>query len=66
MLFGRFYIKNNHTNYNSYFPLKFKCLTGKNIFIRAFGASVSSEIFLSQQVSVMSKTVISSDFLFKV
>ena len=47
MLFGRFYIKNYHANYNSYFPLKVKGLTGKNIFIHAqtaFGAIVSHEI----------------------
>ena len=31
MRFGRFYIKNYHANYNSYFPLKIKGLTGKNI-----------------------------------
>ena len=35
MLFGRFYIKNYHANYNSYFPQKVKGLTGKNIFIHA-------------------------------
>ena len=43
MLFGRFYIKNYHTNYNSYFPLEVKGLTGKNICIHAetaFGAIV--------------------------
>ena len=34
-LFGRFYIKNYHANFNSYFALKVKGLTGKNIFIHA-------------------------------
>ena len=29
------YIKNNHANYKSYFPLEVKGLTGKNIFIHA-------------------------------
>ena len=31
MLFGKFYIKNYHANFNSYFSLKVKGLTGKNI-----------------------------------
>ena len=35
MLFGRFYIKNYYANYNSYFPLKVKGLTGKSIFLHA-------------------------------
>ena len=35
ILFGRFYIKNYHANYNSYFPLKVKGLSGKNILIHA-------------------------------
>ena len=35
MPFGKFYIKNYHANYNSYFPLKVKGLTGKNIFINS-------------------------------
>ena len=32
MLSGKFYIKNYHAIYNSYFPLKVKGLTG-NIFL---------------------------------
>ena len=35
MLFGRFYFNNYHANYNSYFPLKVKGLTRKNIFIHS-------------------------------
>ena len=35
MLFGRFYIKNYHANYNSYFPLEVKGFSGKAIFIHA-------------------------------
>ena len=35
LLFSRFYSKNCHANYNPYFPLKVKGLTGKNIFTYA-------------------------------
>ena len=46
MVFGRFYIKNYHANYNSYFPLKVKGLTGKNI-----GYQVSKLGYLCPQYS---------------
>jgi len=46
MLFGKFYIKNYHANYDSYFPLKVKSFTGKNIFKHSQRLSVEPVILM--------------------
>ena len=55
MLLCRFYIKNYYANYNSYFPVEVKGLTGRNMFIQytcsetAFGAIVFLMNFVLSQ-----------------
>ena len=48
MLFGRFYIKNYHANYNSYFPLKVKGLIVEKIFLCMH---IAQRLLLEQSVS---------------
>ena len=41
-------LKNYHANYNAYFPLKVKGLTGKNIFIHA--QRLPLELYVSHEI----------------